>query len=127
MAHVMNNFVVNIGKSVEEKIPRVEKHFSFFLDEPNRYSITLNPCSTNEIKYFLDKLDTSKSSGPFSVPTSILKNHKDVLLDPITTLVNKSLNEGTFPTILKSATVIPIHKKNDTKKCANYRSLCFQI
>ena len=49
MAKFMNNFVVNIGKSVEQKIPTVDKHYSFVLDKSNRYSITLNPCSTNEI------------------------------------------------------------------------------
>ena len=69
----MNDFFVNIGKTVEEKIPRINKPIKDYLGEPNRYCITLNPCSENEISDLIDKLDISKASGPFSIPTKFLK------------------------------------------------------
>ena len=123
MANSMNSFFVNIGKSVEEKIPEVPTPITDYLGEPNRYSITLNPCTENEINGFIDRLDISKASGPFSVPSKILKTHKEALLKPLTAIVNKSLSEGTFPNLLKSATVVPIFKKNDKEKCSNYRPI----
>ena len=123
MADAMNNFFVNIGKSVEEKIPLGNKQFSDYLGEPNRYSITLNYCTTDEIEDYINKLDVSKASGPFSVPSNILKTHKDIFLQPLTAIVNKSLAEGVFPSLLKTATVCPIYKKNDRNQCANYRPI----
>ena len=123
MAGVMNSFFVNIGKSVENKIPQANKPFTHYIGEPNRYCITLNPCMENEIKSFIDKLDISKASGPFSIPLNILKTQSEVLLAPLTTIVNKSLNEGIFPSLLKNATVVPIFKKKDKNKCANYRTI----
>ena len=123
MSNTMNSFFVNIGKSVEEKIPRSNKPITDYLGQPNRYCISLNPCTEYEIKGFIDKLDVSKASGPFSVPSKILKSQKNNLLKPLTSIVNKSLAEGTFPNMLKLATVVPIFKKNEKDKCANYRPI----
>ena len=123
MANVMNDFYVNIGNSIEDKIPQGSKPPLHYMGEPNRYCITLNPCSYAEITSFIDKLNISKASGPFSLPSNILKTYKDVFLEPLTSIVNKSLFEGTFPSLLKTASVIPIYKKNDKDKCANYRPI----
>ena len=38
-------------------------------------------------------------------------------------IVNKSLTEGSLPSLLKIANVCPIFKKNDRTKCANYRPI----
>ena len=47
----------------------------------------------------------------------------DQLVDPITSILYKSLAEGTFPDLLKLASVCPIYKKNYRTKCANYRPI----
>ena len=123
MANAMNNFFINIGRSVENKIPQSNKLFNEYLGEPNRYSITLNDCTTAEINEYIDMLNVSKASGPFSVPTNILINNKDVFLHPLTTVINKSITEGVFPNLLKTATVCPIYKKGNKTLCANYRPI----
>ena len=46
-----------------------------------------------------------------------------ILADPLTTILNKSIVEGVFPTLLKPANVSPIFKKNDKSKCENYRPI----
>ena len=119
----MNNFFVNIGKSVEAKIPHGNKLFTDFLGDHNKICLTLNDCTSAEIGESIDNLNISKASGPFSVPTNILKNNKNVFLQPLTTIINKSFAEGVFPNLLKSAIVCPIYKKNDKSRCANYRPI----
>ena len=123
IADCMNSFFVNIGKTVEEKIPTVETPFSSFLSHPNNCVIYMNPCSNVEIGKLISKIEVSKASGPFSIPSKLLKMFKDVFVVPITSIINKSLTEGIFPDILKSAVVHPIFKKNDKKMCANYRPI----
>ena len=45
MADVINKFYVNIGKTVEEKIPKGNKTFLHYLSNRNAFNIVLNPCS----------------------------------------------------------------------------------
>ena len=54
---------------------------------------------------------------------SLFKYNIEQLIDPITSILNKSLAEGTFPDLLKLASVCPIYKTNDRTKCANYRQI----
>ena len=123
IAECMNSFFVSMGMTVENKIPKTDKYFSSYLNHPNNCVITLNICSINEIKALISKLEVSKASGPFSIPTKLLKLFNDVFAIPLTSIVNKSLSEGIFPDLLKSANVHPIFKKNDKTKCSNYRPI----
>ena len=47
------------------------------------------------------------------VPTSLLKSCSDVLIKPITIIVNMSLSEGSFPSTFKHALVKPLLKKHN--------------
>ena len=68
-------------------------------------------------------MSTSKASGPFSIPSKILKEFDGFFVPILTTIINKSLKEGVFPSNLKCAKVIPIFKKGDKTKCPNYRPI----
>ena len=110
MANTLNNFYVNIGKSIEEKIPKAKTSFSYYLRQRNIYNIILNPCTDEEIrKYISDITSVSKSTGPNSIPISILKYNINELIGPITSILNKSLAEGTFPDLVKLASLCPIY------------------
>ena len=123
MASSINNFFVNIGKSVDQKIPQSNKIFSDFLGDMNPYCITLNPCTDAEIRELVSGVNWSKASGPYSIPSNIVKSFKEVFYEPLSAIVNKSLSEGIFPDLLKYATVHPIYKKGDKTICANYRPI----
>ena len=60
-----------------------------------------------------------------SIPTSLLISHLDVLLDPITDIINQSLQSGTVPTTFKHAIVFPSLKKDnlDPLVLKNYRPI----
>ena len=123
MADIINNFYINIGKNVEEKIPKANKTFLHYLSNRNPFNIILNPCTNEEIKKYISDMTASKETGPNSIPTNLLKQFTDELTEPLVTILNKSLKEGIFPDILKLASVCPIYKKSDRTNCANYRPI----
>ena len=66
-----------------------------------------------EVKNTLTKLSTAKATGPDQIHNIIIifLNGAGIISEPLTFLFNRSLNEGIFPTIWKTAHVTPIHKK----------------
>ena len=68
-------------------------------------------------------MNTSKSIGPYSIPTNILKISCSVLSKPLVKLINFSFSEGTFPNLLKFANVIPVFKKGDNLDYNNCRPI----
>ena len=72
---------------------------------------TLTLATEAEIKKLIMKSkSTSSDLDPF--PTSLLKDCLDVLIEPITSVINKSLREGVFPDQFKKAYIRPLLKKN---------------
>ena len=59
------------------------------------------------------------------IPTKLLKSCLDVLLIPITNLINLSLSEGVFPSVFKHAIVSPLLKKHSLPKdeLSSYRPI----
>ena len=123
MANVFNNFYSNLGNSIEQKIPISQRSFSSFLDSPLNSSFYGSPCDESEIHSIISNFKTNKASGPNSIPTCLLKEFSSLFTYPIKILINKSLSEGTFPNLLKTAQVCPIYKKSDKTKCVNYRPI----
>ena len=123
MAESLNDFFVNIGSSVEAKIPKSPKHFYSFLGSPNNKSIFLKPCTPTGILEIINSMKSSKSCGPNSISTNLLIEFSQVLVYPLTSVINLSLTQGVFPSLNKYADVCPIHKKGEKHKCENYRPI----
>ena len=97
--------------------------FQSYLGDQNPASLALNPCNANEIANIISTFGVGKASGPYSIPTNLLKEFSQYFSIPISHIINKSLQEGIFPQSLKIALVCAIFKKNDKTKCANYRPI----
>ena len=68
-------------------------------------------------------MDASKSSGPYSVPDTILKTIRDYISEPLALLGNDSLASGNFPEKLKLARITPVFKKDSRFDEDNYRPI----
>ena len=73
----------------------------------------------NELKTF----NLNKANGPNNKSVKILKDMKNEISVPLSTLINLSFNTGIFPDCLKLARVMPIFKKDDQQDCNNYRTV----
>lgn len=82
----------------------------------------MTPFAEDELLHLLkDKLKNKNSSGPDEVPFFLIKRTIDVLIKPVTYLINLSFLTGEFPNYLKTGKVVPIYKKLDPHLVENYR------
>ena len=83
----------------------------------------MTPTDKNEISFRISSLDSHKSSGPNSIPVKILKLLKNDISQQLSDIFNMSFSTGQFPSVLKIAKVIPIHKKQSKVDYTNYRPI----
>ena len=123
IANEFNDFFSTIGNKIDEKTPRTDKSFTYYLSEANQNSFLLRNVDSHEILCLLNQLKNSKACGPSSIPNNLLKGHKNIFSPILASLINKSFTDGTFPELLKLANVIPVFKKKDKFLCSNYRPI----
>ena len=70
IAESLNDFFVNIGSSIERKIPKTSTPFSSYLKEPNNKLLFLVLCIEIEILSIINNMKISKSCGPNGISTS---------------------------------------------------------
>ena len=73
-----------------------------------------------EINKIIDKLKNC-AVGWDNLPAIIFKENKNILSCILTHIVNLSLEQGSFPSELKIANIIPIFKAGETEIIGNYR------
>ena len=83
----------------------------------------LSPTDKDEIALIISSLDSTKSVGPNSILTKILKLLKNDILCQFVDIFNMSFTSNVFPSALKLAKVIPVHKKDSKLDFSNYRPI----
>src|SRR5579872_4294019 len=94
-----------------------------FLDESLSRSIFLSPSTKDEVYNIIQTLNKSNSTGPDAISSKILQISANLIASPLTIIINKSLEQGFFPSKFKTAKVTPIHKKDSHDNIDNYRSI----
>ena len=110
--------ILKIRSTLQSSIPSS-------VTRPNPTKNTLSsftPVSEEELLKIL-KSSPSKSCDLDPIPTSLVKECADILITPITKIVNYSITEGSFPNCFKMAYVTPFQKKPslDRNILKNYR------
>ena len=118
-----NTFFYNIPKEIEKKLIPATTNFPCYLTSSAKNSLFMSPTDEKEIEQKTKAMKDNKALGPNSIRTKILKVHSKTLSKPSEELINLSLNQGEFRTILKIAKVIPIHRRGDKSESDNYRPI----
>ena len=120
IANIFNNDFSTISKKTQAKIKYSYKKCTDYLTNENPNSFFLSPKDKEEIKLILSSLVISKPTGPYSIPTKVLKLLKNDIFDQFADLINVSFTTGSFPTTTQ---VIPIHKKESKFDYNNYHPI----
>ena len=111
----------NFFTSIEKHLQKIstKQIFTDYLKTTNLENITICLTRTDEISDLICLLNSSKSVGPCSIPTKILKIATEIVTLPLSKIINK----GIFLNICKLAPLIPIFKNDPRLLCINYRPI----
>ena len=121
LANSFSSFFVDKIKNIRSGFPKCSSR----TNSPNEKACnlsTFNKVSENDVRKVVMASPT-KSCTLDPWPTSLVKDHIESLITPITNMVNLSLKDGVFPDTFKKAIVTPLIKKPTLNKedMKNYR------
>ena len=125
ISNIFNNYFSSIATKTKLNISFSHKHFSDFLKNRSNISFFVSPTDKTEIEDVISSLDSNKSVGPNDITIKILKLLKNDISSQLSEIFNISFSSGVFPSILKTAKVIPIHKKDSKPDFSNYHPISF--
>ena len=108
----MNNFFINITKSLNLKAPMINTTVDI---QSLTDSFHFKSVSLDDVKKEVLNLNLKKSSTSGTIPVTILKQTIAVYLQHLTNAINHTLQT------LKQSEVIPVYKKFDPLEKENYR------
>ena len=120
IAEKFNEFYVNVGKNLAEKIEPSSKHFKSYLKTCPNEMLEFE-LSSEELRKAFHSLKPNKSEGIDEIHVNIIKSIYEFVEEPLYFIFNHSLKQGIFPNDLKIAKVIPLYKKDEDDIVSNYR------
>ena len=127
VANEFNKYFTSIGQNTIHKIQSLANECNYDLAQssfvpkcyPSSQQFTFRPVERMEIEHIINSMPTGKAPGNDKIPLRVIKNCLPAILPTLTSIVSNSLTSGVFPTIWKTAEVIPNHKQCDHEKPEN--------
>ena len=125
ITNTFNEFFSTIGEKYANKHTCTKKETEEVLQNitQNKYSLFLEPCTTDELKRVISELPHKTSSGYDNISNILLKKLSSSITSPLNIIFNKSLIEGKFPETMKKVDIVPLYKSKDEHECTNYRPI----
>ena len=119
VAEKFNDFFVNIGPNLADKIPQCDLTFKSYLP---RVNTTLKEAvlSENEFEEAFKTLKRNKAPGHDGLDVNIITSVYEFIKKPLLKIFNESINLGIFPEKMKIAKVTPIFKSGKKELLTNY-------
>ena len=121
IANSLNDHFNEIGKGMANSIEKVSNHsFQFYLKNVIQTRFVFQPITKDHIRNIIKELNSKSSYGFVGISSKLLKQLEQILIDPLTHIINQSLISGIFPDKLKLAKIVQIHKKGNIYQVENY-------
>jgi hypothetical protein len=132
IAEKLNEFFVNEPKRISDSIPSSADYPTNFdvdnpaddpTDCPFNFNLSDSPVTRTEILEAFSQLESKKSEDLYGLSMFFIKKFKNTIVNPLYYIIFKSFETGKFPSQLKIAKVVPIHKGGDKSLPDNYRPI----
>jgi len=120
IANEFNSHFSSIGEKVSDFIPKSDVSFKDFLPPPCRNSMFLPPVSTGEMLEVILNMKKGESQDVNDVPFKILKHVAIDIIKPLCHIYSLSIENGVFPSGMKTSKVVPIYKNSGSPLDPNY-------
>ena len=124
IAECMNSFFIRKIRTLRANLPPSDQnpiHLVEKLMENRTCSFTLRPVHPDQVEKIISSLKSTRSCGLDNIDSSVIKLARTELVPVITHIVNLSITQKMFPTVWKTAKIIPLHKKDEFTEPKNYR------
>ena len=136
----VNNIKYLMGKDISNQFGKyfssVGKEFALKIGEPkiplqnyleriqiNPKCMFFEPVTLQEVSNIIQSLKPKHSSGYDDISNKLIKELHPVILKPLTEIINRSLQEGTFPDDMKRSDTIPLYKTKEKHYTTNNRPI----
>lgn len=117
------NLFAEFFESVFSKSSPVPRQDCFAHVPSHNINFPIMQFTADEVLNVIYTLDCKKGPGTDGIPPLLLRKCAAELVTPVTLLFNRSLSERTFPSVWKTAFIVPIHKSGNINRVRNYRGI----
>ena len=111
IANMLNDYFVNVGPKLAEKIPQLQKSFESFLTDSSADCFRIHHTNSEECLKVITSFSSSNCEDPAKISPGEYKLGTSALSNILPNLVNKCFDQGYFPDCLKLARVTPIFRR----------------
>lgn len=124
-ANRFNKYFSSVADTIIGNVGLLSHNSSYFLKflPPMNCSFFLFPVTEYEVFSTINSLKRSSAVDAFELNDIMLKKSVELLVGPLTLLINSSFTQGIYPDIFKISKVVPLYKKGDTDVIGNYRPI----
>ncbi|CAL4115926.1 unnamed protein product [Meganyctiphanes norvegica] len=116
------NYFSEIPQKLTSKIKSVNTNVSQYLSNRCYKSFFMCPIIDKDVELAINNL--KNCNGVHTISTQVLKESMSLLAVPLSHIFNLCVEQGYFPTELKTGCITPIYKKGDKNNIENYRPVC---
>ena len=127
VANEFNAHFTNIGSDIVAKINKKPFNSHHYKNHNTKNecatSMFIFPVDENEIINIVKDFKNNVAPGIDGITINTLKSIIEPISKPLTYIFNLCISQGTFPSALKRAIVVPILKSGDKSNLSNYRPI----
>lgn len=121
----LSNFFGNIAQQIVNQIPPSKQSPMANLEllATPKVTFSFEEVTQNEVRQIISNLNCKSTKDIYGINMLMIKKVQNLLISPITRLINEIFKTSTFPVNLKKALVIPIFKGGEENDFSNYRPI----